>query len=93
MTGRRGLRRKKLLDGLKEKRGSCKQKKEGLDRNPWRPRFGRVYGLVVKETTERMKKMRTCKTECRPIPLAKAKFLVLGLSDFLFETMFATMSI
>jgi len=45
-TGRRGIRRKKLLDDLKEKRGSCEQKEEALDC------FGIVYGLVVKETTE-----------------------------------------
>jgi hypothetical protein len=34
LTGRRGIRRKKLLDDLKEKRGSCKQKEEALDRTP-----------------------------------------------------------
>jgi len=48
---RRGIRRKQLLDDLKEKRGSCKQKEEALDRTPWRNSFGKVYGLVVKETT------------------------------------------
>jgi hypothetical protein len=70
LKGRRGIRCKKLLDDLKEKRGSCKQKEEALDRTPWITRFGRGYGIVVNETTERMKKMRTCKTECRPTSLA-----------------------
>ena len=52
VTGRLGIRRKKLLDDLKEKSGSCKQKEEALDRTQRRTRFGRVYGLVVKVTIE-----------------------------------------
>jgi hypothetical protein len=32
MTGRRGRRRKQLLDDLKEKRRYCKLKEEALDR-------------------------------------------------------------
>ena len=68
MAERRGIRRKQLLDDLKEKRGSCKQKEEALDRTPWRNSFGKVYGLVVKETTAWMKKMWTCKTKWRPTP-------------------------
>jgi len=47
MTGRRGRRRKQLLDGLKEKRGYRKLKEEELDRTLWRVRFGRGYGPVV----------------------------------------------
>jgi hypothetical protein len=34
--GRRGRRRKKLLDGLKEKRGYCKLKEEAVNRTMWR---------------------------------------------------------
>ena len=41
MTGRRGGRRKQLLDGIKEKRGYWKLKEEALDRILWRTRFGR----------------------------------------------------
>jgi hypothetical protein len=52
MTGRRGRRRKQLLDDLKEKRRYGKLKEEALDRTLWRTRFGRVYGSVVRETTE-----------------------------------------
>jgi hypothetical protein len=40
MTGRRGRRRKQLLDGLKEKRRYWKLKEEALDRTQWRTRFG-----------------------------------------------------
>ena len=36
MTGRRGRRRKQLLDDLQEKRGYCKLKDEALDCTVWR---------------------------------------------------------
>jgi hypothetical protein len=52
MTGRRGRRSKQLLDDLKEKRRYCKLKEEALDRTLWKTRFGRDYGLVVRQTTE-----------------------------------------
>ena len=35
-TGKRGRRRKQLLDELKERRGYCKLKEEALDRTVWR---------------------------------------------------------
>ena len=47
MTKRRGRRRKKLLDDLKDRRGYCQLKEEALDRTMWRNRFGRGFGLVV----------------------------------------------
>ena len=40
MTGRRGRRRRKLLDDLKEWRGYSHLKEEALDRTMWRDRFG-----------------------------------------------------
>jgi hypothetical protein len=52
MTGRRGRRRKQLLDDLQEKRRYWKLKEEALDRILWRTRFGRGYGPVVRQTTE-----------------------------------------
>jgi hypothetical protein len=52
MTGRRGRRRKRLLDDLKEKGRYWKLKEEALDRTVWRTRFGRGYGPVVRQTTE-----------------------------------------
>jgi hypothetical protein len=54
MTGRRGRRRKQLLDDLKEKKRYWKLKEEALDRTLWRTRFGRGYGPVVRQTTESM---------------------------------------
>ena len=39
VTGRRGRRRRKLLDDLKERRGYCHLKEEALDRTMWRTRF------------------------------------------------------
>jgi hypothetical protein len=52
MTGRRGRRRKQLLDDLKEKKINLKLKEEALYRTLWITRFGRGYGPVVRQTTE-----------------------------------------
>jgi hypothetical protein len=52
VTGRQGSRRKQLLDDLKEQRGYCKLKEEALDRTVWGTHFGRVYGTLVRQTTE-----------------------------------------
>jgi hypothetical protein len=41
-----------LLDDLKEKENYWKLKEKALDRTLWRTRFGREYGLVVRQTTE-----------------------------------------
>ena len=47
VTRRRGRRRKKLLDDLKDKRGYSQLKEEALDRTMWRNHFGRGFGPVV----------------------------------------------
>ena len=52
VTGRRGRRRRKLLDDLKEREGYCQLKEEALDRTMWRNRFGRGFGPVVRQTTK-----------------------------------------
>ena len=52
MTGRRGRRRRKLLDDLKEKRGYSYLKEEALDRTMWRARFSRDFGPVVRQTAK-----------------------------------------
>ena len=52
MTGRRGRRRRKLLDDLKERRGYFHLKKEALDRTKWIAWFGRGFGPVVRQNTE-----------------------------------------
>jgi hypothetical protein len=54
VTGRRGRRRRKLLDDLKERRGCSNLKEEALDRTIWTARFGRGFGPVVRQTTKRM---------------------------------------
>ena len=51
VTGRRGGRRRKLLDDLKERRGYSYLKEESLDRTMWRAGFGRGFGPVVRQTT------------------------------------------
>jgi len=52
VTGRRGRRRRKPLDDLRERRGYCRLKEEALDRTMWRARFGRGFGPVVRQTAE-----------------------------------------
>ena len=52
VTGRRGRKRRKLLDDLKERRGYSNLKEEALYRTMWRARFGRGFGPVVRQTTE-----------------------------------------
>ena len=47
VTRRRGRRRKKLLDDLKDRRGYYQLMEEALDRTMWRNRFGRGFGPVV----------------------------------------------
>jgi hypothetical protein len=44
VTGRQGRRRRKLLDGLKERRGYSQFKEDTLDRTVWRAGFGRGFG-------------------------------------------------
>ena len=52
MTRRQGIRRKKLLDDLKDRRGYCHLKEGALDRTMWRNRFGGGFGPVVRQNTE-----------------------------------------
>jgi hypothetical protein len=52
VTGRRGRRRRKLLDGLKDRRGYCHLKKEALDLTMWRIRFGGGSEPVVRQNNE-----------------------------------------
>ena len=52
VTGRRGRRRRKLLDDPKERRGYSRLKEEPLDRTMWRARFGRGFGPVVRQTAK-----------------------------------------
>ena len=54
VTGRRGRRRKQLLDSFKETRLYRKLKDEATDRAPWRNGFGRFYGPFVRYTAKCM---------------------------------------
>ena len=53
-TRRRGWRREKLLDDLKDRRGYSHLNEEALDRTMWRNRFGGGFGPVVRQNTEWM---------------------------------------
>jgi hypothetical protein len=52
VTGRRGRRRKKLLDELKERRGYSHLEEEALNRIMWKACFGRGFGPVVRQTAK-----------------------------------------
>jgi hypothetical protein len=59
VTRRRGRRRKKLLDDLKDRRGYSHLEEEVLDRTMWRNRFGGGFGPVVRQNTEWMNEYHT----------------------------------
>jgi hypothetical protein len=52
VTGRRGRRRRKLLNGPKERRGYSHLKEEALDRTVWGAGFGRGFGPDVRQTAK-----------------------------------------
>jgi hypothetical protein len=52
VTERRGRKRKKLLDELKERRGYSHMKEEALDCTMWTAGFERGFGPVVRKTAE-----------------------------------------
>jgi hypothetical protein len=52
VTGRRGGRRRKLVDDFKDRRGYSHLKEEALDRAVWRAHCGRGFGPVVRQTTK-----------------------------------------
>jgi len=52
MIGRRGRRRRKLLDDLKGRRGYSHLKEEDQDRTMRRARFGRGFGPAVRQTSK-----------------------------------------
>ena len=80
VTRRRGRRRKKLLDDLKDRRGYTHLKEEALDRTMWRNRYGRGVGHVVRQITECMVESRDwCLVErCRAC-MKVSVFLILFL--------------
>ena len=59
VTIRRGRRRRKLLDDLKDRTGYFHLKEEALDRIMWRNRFGGGFGPVVRQNTEWMNELHS----------------------------------
>ena len=55
VTRRRGGRRMKLLDDLKDRRGYCHLKEEALDRSMWGNSFGGGFGTVVRTINKKRK--------------------------------------
>jgi len=51
VTGRRGRRRRKLRDDLKESRGYCNLKEEAVDRTVWRACFGDISDRKTRKKT------------------------------------------
>jgi len=56
VRGRRGRRRRKLLEDLKGRRGYSHLKEEALNHTVWRARFGRDLGPVVRQTAKWMRR-------------------------------------
>ena len=52
VIGRPEIKRRKLLEDVKEKRRYSHLKEEALDRTTWRARFGTGFGPVVRQNTE-----------------------------------------
>jgi hypothetical protein len=52
VTVRRGRRRGKLLDNIKERKRCSHLKEETLDCTVWRAGFGRGFGPVVRQTAK-----------------------------------------
>jgi len=52
VTRRRGRRRRKLTDDLKNRKGYSHLKEEALDRTMWRAGFGRSSWPVVRQTAK-----------------------------------------
>ena len=64
MTKRRGRRRKKLLDDLKDSRGYSYFKEEALDYTTWRHNFGGGFESVVRQNTELMNELVKFTSRC-----------------------------
>jgi hypothetical protein len=84
VTGRRGRRRRKLLDDLKERRGYSYLKEEALDRTMWRAHFGRGFGPVMRQTAKWMNMciyiyIYTCVCVCVCVCNAQTIWLLYGL--------------
>jgi hypothetical protein len=84
VKGRRGRRRKKLLDGLKDRRGYSHLKEEVLDRTMWRNRFRGGFGPVVRQNTKWMNYGNTA-VDLDPLPVVRARLTVVEPALFEWE--------
>jgi hypothetical protein len=89
VTAWRRRRRAQLLD-LKETRGYWKLKEEALDRTLWRTRFGRGYGPIVKQTTDRMNIKGSHRTRIRGRSLEGVRNPTKNLTHDVHKTNFET---
>jgi hypothetical protein len=62
VAGRRGRRRRKLLNDLKERREYSHLKEEALDRSLWRACFGKDFAPVVRQTAKLLHTVTSCTT-------------------------------
>jgi hypothetical protein len=69
VKGRRGRRRRKLLDDIKERRGYYHLKEEALDRTTWRNRFWGGFGPVERQTNKWRNNIRTRKVNSKSFVL------------------------
>ena len=81
MTGRRGRRRRKLLDDLKEWRRYSNLKEEALDRTMWRARFGRGFETVARQTDKRMNNIRTRRANSKTFVLTSYLSFVFAITE------------
>ena len=90
VTGRRGKRRRKLLDDLRERRGYSHLKEEVLDRTMWTAHFGRGFGPVVRQTAKWMSVMRVRHDQTCSMPFLHSKYVVVFDANLLINCLNAT---
>jgi hypothetical protein len=81
VTGRRGRRRRNLLDDFKEGSGYSHLMEKALDRTMWRARFGRGLGPVVRQTAKLLNEITYMKFDFKcltfgNIPVTTAHWLL-----------------
>jgi hypothetical protein len=63
VTGRRGTRRRKLVNDLKERKACSHLKEEAPDHTMRRARFGRGFGPVVRQTNKSINEFKAFRYE------------------------------
>ena len=86
MIGRRGRRRRKLLDDLKDGRRYSHLKKEALDRTTWRNHFGGGFEPVVRQNTDWLNEVMNICAQVYIYPTCLMSLLILCLDSLLKKT-------